>query len=503
MNTNNLNNTLNSLRENNENTNGNTYNINYNYTYNYTREENEHTLYGIGDRVMAKWDRGRHPIYSSWYMGTINNINGNGNYKVIFDDGYVDLDVPSEFIRRTLSPTNSSSRRSNLTSTPFSQGSPNTSSLFSNNIPYQTPTRTGNSSSPVNSIPPVNSTESLNTSRTSIRRANTSNQIGNYSNLGRTSYGRRYSDIHRIPIRRRTNLDSYYRRLSPNPLARTSLNSPNTSNVSSNYTIPRSTLLTPNSILRNYRNSPLQSRQLSTNNTREIREDTEPVNDVTNESDSNESQHSGNRRNIINNNTIREINIPQGIESSLSSINEESINDITERLEQTINQIYENFNISETLTPTNNFQAILEINRVRPNTGINLAQLNLASEIISVNSTNEDCYLNERCSICNQDFQINDIVRKLRTCPHFYHYGCIDTWFVDNKTCPICRRDISEYTPNSITNGSSQNNNDNNETVDNGDNEIANNGDNSVSNNTIEQQESNEDYLEDSQYETY
>lgn len=42
------------------------------------------------------------------------------------------------------------------------------------------------------------------------------------------------------------------------------------------------------------------------------------------------------------------------------------------------------------------------------------------------------------CVIC-QDEIFLEIVRKL-SCKHVYHIKCIDSWFVSNSTCPICKK---------------------------------------------------------------
>ncbi|UJR10238.1 hypothetical protein I4U23_014451 [Adineta vaga] len=43
-----------------------------------------------------------------------------------------------------------------------------------------------------------------------------------------------------------------------------------------------------------------------------------------------------------------------------------------------------------------------------------------------------------KCSVCWDDFEQNQILRRLR-CFHLYHKDCIDKWLKDNNQCPICR----------------------------------------------------------------
>lgn len=47
----------------------------------------------------------------------------------------------------------------------------------------------------------------------------------------------------------------------------------------------------------------------------------------------------------------------------------------------------------------------------------------------------------DECSICMYEYKIGEFKRKL-TCGHEYHKKCIDKWFKDYLTCPICRKEI-------------------------------------------------------------
>jgi hypothetical protein len=65
--------------------------------------------------------------------------------------------------------------------------------------------------------------------------------------------------------------------------------------------------------------------------------------------------------------------------------------------------------------------------------------------------------VNFNCSICHnnetddaettvstdddQNDQVNHMTRLLQ-CKHQFHINCIDTWFINNTTCPICRFDL-------------------------------------------------------------
>ena len=44
-----------------------------------------------------------------------------------------------------------------------------------------------------------------------------------------------------------------------------------------------------------------------------------------------------------------------------------------------------------------------------------------------------------QCNICFEDIQKNTSIYKL-SCNHSYHINCIETWFKQNLSCPICRK---------------------------------------------------------------
>lgn len=46
------------------------------------------------------------------------------------------------------------------------------------------------------------------------------------------------------------------------------------------------------------------------------------------------------------------------------------------------------------------------------------------------------------CSICQENYTTEDVLRVINHCSHIYHRGCIDRWFQSNVHCPLCRHDI-------------------------------------------------------------
>jgi hypothetical protein len=65
-------------------------------------------------------------------------------------------------------------------------------------------------------------------------------------------------------------------------------------------------------------------------------------------------------------------------------------------------------------------------------------RINLISNdlpIIVIKNINQDI-----CSICLENFIINDQVNKL-SCNHIFHKKCLDSW-IHNNNCPLCRKII-------------------------------------------------------------
>lgn len=46
------------------------------------------------------------------------------------------------------------------------------------------------------------------------------------------------------------------------------------------------------------------------------------------------------------------------------------------------------------------------------------------------------------CSVCLNDFEPTDAVRKLGTCGHTFHRSCIDLWLLRRADCPLCKGNV-------------------------------------------------------------
>ncbi len=57
----------------------------------------------------------------------------------------------------------------------------------------------------------------------------------------------------------------------------------------------------------------------------------------------------------------------------------------------------------------------------------------------------EHHFQGHECAVCHSNYKLNEFVRTLPVCKHFFHKRCIDPWIKRNHTptCPICRTHVS------------------------------------------------------------
>jgi hypothetical protein len=48
----------------------------------------------------------------------------------------------------------------------------------------------------------------------------------------------------------------------------------------------------------------------------------------------------------------------------------------------------------------------------------------------------------ESCSICFDNFERRQKIKKLRRCGHEYHSTCLDKWLETEKRCPMCNEGV-------------------------------------------------------------
>lgn len=69
-------------------------------------------------------------------------------------------------------------------------------------------------------------------------------------------------------------------------------------------------------------------------------------------------------------------------------------------------------------------------------------QINAATEVIVLAEA-----LEGSCAICQDRMEAQNPTRKINACGHSFHTECIDTWFERSVSCPVCRHDIRDPTP--------------------------------------------------------
>lgn len=62
-----------------------------------------------------------------------------------------------------------------------------------------------------------------------------------------------------------------------------------------------------------------------------------------------------------------------------------------------------------------------------------------SSNISDVKVTKDLIKENPICTVCQEDFKINEIIKKIR-CQHSFHKDCIMPWLNIKNTCPTCRK---------------------------------------------------------------
>ena len=84
------------------------------------------------------------------------------------------------------------------------------------------------------------------------------------------------------------------------------------------------------------------------------------------------------------------------------------------------------------------FRDIFSTNRERQ-TSSTFRDIEDNTEIEVLNSEEPE---QDICVICREQFQNNEIIRKVKKCKHYFHLSCSNTWFNNNMTCPLCRQCI-------------------------------------------------------------
>ncbi|RDX71488.1 putative E3 ubiquitin-protein ligase HIP1, partial [Mucuna pruriens] len=67
-----------------------------------------------------------------------------------------------------------------------------------------------------------------------------------------------------------------------------------------------------------------------------------------------------------------------------------------------------------------------------------------------VSSGKEDPEDEEKCVICQEEYEDGEEIGKLDLCVHKFHVPCITQWLMNKNACPICQR--TALTMNNVEN---------------------------------------------------
>ena len=125
----------------------------------------------------------------------------------------------------------------------------------------------------------------------------------------------------------------------------------------------------------------------------------------------------------------------------------------------------------DNITPLvdNIFNGILLDTITNTRLGLSIEQLNTntITELFVGNDSDIPEEDREACSICREPFANSSIIRKINSCGHKFHLNCIDTWFQNQYTCPMCRVSVRIIIPRNNTTASENDDNDNDNDNDN------------------------------------
>ena len=86
---------------------------------------------------------------------------------------------------------------------------------------------------------------------------------------------------------------------------------------------------------------------------------------------------------------------------------------------------------------------ISELMNRNPQSNVRPATQTAISQMTRVKLAKNDSRLGEECSICQDDYALDDQLVELK-CRHHYHEECLTSWLTTNGVCPICRAPVLE-----------------------------------------------------------
>ena len=81
----------------------------------------------------------------------------------------------------------------------------------------------------------------------------------------------------------------------------------------------------------------------------------------------------------------------------------------------------------------------LEESNGKVSKGLTKAQINSLPEKMWLNRGDAE---EESCSICFDNFERRQKIKKLPMCGHEYHSSCLNKWLNEQKRCPMCNEEV-------------------------------------------------------------
>jgi hypothetical protein len=85
-------------------------------------------------------------------------------------------------------------------------------------------------------------------------------------------------------------------------------------------------------------------------------------------------------------------------------------------------------------------------------TGIVSSGTREASRRMTDNELIKRAFINsaDACSVCLSDYENQETIMIL-PCAHIYHKQCVEEWFANNKTCPLCKAEVTSQLPDDVS----------------------------------------------------
>ena len=113
-------------------------------------------------------------------------------------------------------------------------------------------------------------------------------------------------------------------------------------------------------------------------------------------------------------------------------------NSLTDSITNTLTDIINNQEVQNNLGNESINITVSEIGTILPR-GLTVKNLVEKTDLVVFRNITQP---ESKCHICNEEYTMYDICRKIENCGHYYHSDCIDNWFINNKNCPICNQNV-------------------------------------------------------------